>query len=155
MMQQSTGIGKQGRPTAQEPCAAWRITGTRGPKSLKREGRLTIGALGRRRSKNMSLRSRVGNIDPPKPTQAPTPPAAELPPPAAELPPPVAEHFMVALIPQASSDLQRTHERTQLSRTDLVNRAITLYEFADAEQHAGSELILRRPTGEEHVVKFL
>jgi hypothetical protein len=83
------------------------------------------------------------------------PPFAELPPPIAELPPPIAEQLTVPLIKKASSDLRRTHERTQLSRADIVNRAVSFYEFVDAEQHAGSELIIRRRNGEQHIVKFI
>jgi hypothetical protein len=69
--------------------------------------------------------------------------------------PPIAERITVALVPKASADLQRTQSRTQLSKTDIVNRAVQLYEFADTEQSQGSELIIRRPSGEEHIVKLL
>jgi hypothetical protein len=69
--------------------------------------------------------------------------------------PAIAERITVALVPKASADLQRTQSRTQLSKTDIVNRAVSFYEFADAEQTAGSELIIRRPSGEEHIVRLL
>jgi hypothetical protein len=36
----------------------------------------------------------------------------------------------------ASSSLHPTHERTGLIKTDIVNRAITLYEFVDARSMA-------------------
>ncbi len=88
----------------------------------------------------MTQRSRAnGGLDRPDATQAP----------------PATERITVALVPKASADLQRTQARTQLSKTDIVNRAVSFYEFADAEQSAGAELILRRPTGEEHIVKLL
>jgi hypothetical protein len=69
--------------------------------------------------------------------------------------PPIAERITVALVPKASADLRRTQRRTELSKTDIVNRAVSLYEFADAEQSDGAELIIRRSSGEEHVVRLL
>jgi hypothetical protein len=54
-----------------------------------------------------------------------------------------AERITVALIPKASADLAALQARTSLSKTDLVNRAITLYEFVDAQLQAGHDLILR------------
>lgn len=173
MMQQSTEPDAHSMPKTPPPDADWGIPPTSGLKGRGRGrergqgGWLAIGALGRRRSKIMPLRSKSGRTAPPRPTHTPPllgqlpPPAAELPPPLpplpppAELPPPVAELLTAALIPRASTDLQQVQERTQLSRTDIVNRALTLYNFVDAEQRAGSELILRRSNGEEHIVKFL
>ena len=59
------------------------------------------------------------------------------------------ERITVALIPKAGEDLQRLQERTALSKTDITNRAITLYEFIDAQVRAGSQLLIRNErTGE-------
>ncbi len=53
-------------------------------------------------------------------------------------------------------DLQRLQDRTSLSKTDLVNRAITLYEFIEAQQRAGRELLVRdSKTGEMQTVLIL
>jgi len=60
----------------------------------------------------------------------------------------------VALVPKAASDLQSTHERTRMPKTDIVNRAVSLYEFVDAEMSAGAELIVRRD-GEDYIVELL
>jgi hypothetical protein len=70
--------------------------------------------------------------------------------------PPVAvdERVTVALVPKAATDLQSTHERTRMSKTDIVNRAVSLYEFVEAEMSTGAELIVRRD-GEDYVVKLL
>ena len=68
-------------------------------------------------------------------------------------PPVTAEHFLAALIAQAAADLERTAGRRQLSKTDVVNRAVTLYEFIDAELYAGAEFILRR-RGRDHRLHF-
>ena len=62
----------------------------------------------------------------------------------------------VALIPKAENDLQRLQERTNLSTTDLANRAITSYEFLDAQLRAGRDLIVRdNRTGQAHLVQLL
>jgi hypothetical protein len=59
------------------------------------------------------------------------------------------DRITVALIPGAEGDLRRLQEHTNLSKTDLVNRAITSYEFLDAQLHAGRRLVIRdKETGE-------
>jgi hypothetical protein len=74
----------------------------------------------------------------------------------ARLQPPVVDRITVALIPKAGEDLQHLQDRTSLSKTDLVNRAITLYEFIDAQQREGRELLVRDSnSGETQTVVFL
>ena len=58
------------------------------------------------------------------------------------------------LVAKAAADLQNVHERTHLSKTDIVNRAVSLYEFVDAELSAGAELVVRRD-GQEYLIKLL
>jgi len=66
------------------------------------------------------------------------------------------DRITVALIPQAAADLQLLQDRTSLSKTDLVNRAITLYEFVDTQLKEGRDLLLRdKNTGETQLVRFL
>jgi hypothetical protein len=60
----------------------------------------------------------------------------------------------VVLVDKAATDLQTTHERTHLSKTDIVNRAVSLYEFVDAELSAGAEFIIRRD-GQDYLVKLM
>jgi hypothetical protein len=68
----------------------------------------------------------------------------------------VGERITVALIPKAGEELQRLQEDTGLSKTDLVNRAITLYEFIDAQRRSGRDLLLRdEDTGEIQTVLIL
>jgi hypothetical protein len=68
----------------------------------------------------------------------------------------VSERITVALVPKAGEDLQRLQDRTSLSKTDLVNRAITLYEFIDAQQRAGRGLQIRdRESGETRTVLIM
>ncbi len=66
------------------------------------------------------------------------------------------ERITVALIPQSADDLQHLQDKTTLSKTDLVNRAITLYEFIDSQLRSEQDLILRdRKTGETQLIRFL
>ncbi len=67
-----------------------------------------------------------------------------------------AERITVALIPDAAGALATLQKRTGLSKTDLANRAITLYEFTDRQLAAGHDLILRdRETGETRIIRLL
>jgi hypothetical protein len=67
-----------------------------------------------------------------------------------------ADRITVALIRQASDDLQRLQDRTGLSKTDLTNRAIILYEFIDSQLKAGKDLIVQdNETGQSQLVKLL
>lgn len=71
--------------------------------------------------------------------------------------PPVAtaDRITVALVAKAANDLQITHDRTRLSKTDIVNRAVSLYEFIDAELSAGAELLVRRGDGQDLLIKLM
>lgn len=89
----------------------------------------------------MSRTSRDGSKLPVSTDDTPTSPAA-------------SGRITVALIDKAANDLQITHERTGLSKTDIVNRALSLYQFVDAELGAGAEFIVRRD-GREFLLKLL
>ena len=66
------------------------------------------------------------------------------------------EAITVILIAKAGDDLRRLQARTNLSRTDLANRAITLYEFIDAQLRVGHDIIARdKETGEDRLVRLL
>ena len=68
----------------------------------------------------------------------------------------VVGRVTVALVPKAAEDLQRTVERTGLSKTDIVNRALSLYEYVDTHVAAGDELLIRdKQTGQMVVIKLL
>ena len=69
-------------------------------------------------------------------------------------PPTVAARITVSLMPKAASDLQKTHDRTLMSKTDIINRVLSLYEFVEGELTGGAELVIRRD-GQDHLVKFL
>ena len=57
-------------------------------------------------------------------------------------------------LPKALADLQKTHDRTRMSKTDIINRAVSLYELIEGELTDGAEVIIRRD-GRDHYVKFL
>jgi hypothetical protein len=57
--------------------------------------------------------------------------------------PPVAERITVALIPKVADILLILQERTNLSKTDLVNRALTLLDFFEAQMDAGRDILIR------------
>ena len=65
-----------------------------------------------------------------------------------------ADRITVGLIPKAAGGLAALRERTDLSKTDLVNRAISLYEFIDAQIAGGRELVLRDADGTMQLVKL-
>jgi hypothetical protein len=66
------------------------------------------------------------------------------------------DRITVALIPRVADDLQKLLDRTGLSKTDLVNRAITLYEFIDQELSTGRDLLVRdKASGETQVIRLL
>lgn len=69
---------------------------------------------------------------------------------------PSPERITVALIPKAVADLQHLQDKTSLSKTDLVNRAISLYEFIDEQTRAGQDLLLRdHETKEIQLVRLI
>lgn len=70
--------------------------------------------------------------------------------------PPVVERITVALVRKAGEDLQQLQDRTGMSKTDIVNRAISVYEFIESEVQAGNDLFVRdQKTGETQLVRFL
>ena len=70
--------------------------------------------------------------------------------------PTVADRITVALVSKAAADLAELQKRTGLSKTDVVNRAISLYEFVDAQIKDGNDLLVRDPrTKETQLVRLL
>lgn len=65
------------------------------------------------------------------------------------------ERITVSLIPQASAALAATLSRSGLSKTDVVNRAVTLYDFITERVSEGDEIVLASPGGQQKAVKFL
>jgi methylmalonyl-CoA mutase N-terminal domain/subunit len=69
--------------------------------------------------------------------------------------PPAVERITVSLVRKTWEDLQRIQDRTGMSKTDIVNRAISAYEFIESEIQTGHDLLVRdRKTGETQLVRF-
>lgn len=67
-----------------------------------------------------------------------------------------SERITVALIAKVAEDLQRLQGATGLSKTDIVNRSISLYEFLQTQMDANNDIIVRdKATGETQIVRFL
>lgn len=68
----------------------------------------------------------------------------------------VAERITIGLVPKTAAELQQVVEMTGLSKTDIVNKAISLYAFMEHGTRDGYELLRRnRDTGELEVIRFL
>ena len=68
--------------------------------------------------------------------------------------PDILDQITVVLVSKAATDLARTRERTRMSKTDIVNRAISLYDFLDSERESGAELLIRRRDGQNYLVEL-
>ena len=61
----------------------------------------------------------------------------------------------LTLVSGVAAELAQTCMRSELSRTDIVNRAISLYEFLDKERACGTEMLLRRRDGATFLVELI
>jgi hypothetical protein len=69
--------------------------------------------------------------------------------------PAVADRVNVVLVTEAAEALDVLQARTGKKKVDLVNRALTIYEFIDTELRAGKQIILRDPEGRDQLVKII
>jgi hypothetical protein len=69
--------------------------------------------------------------------------------------PPVVDRVNVALVAEAAEALDKLQSRTRMKKVDVVNRAVRLYEFIDAEIRAGNQLLIRDEEGKDYMVKLL
>jgi hypothetical protein len=68
----------------------------------------------------------------------------------------VAERITVGLIPKVANELNELVRTTGLTKTDLVNRALTLSAFVNEQLAAGNHLVIRNgKTGETERVTLL
>lgn len=68
--------------------------------------------------------------------------------------PTTVDRITVALIAEAAEAMSKLQARTGLKKVDIVNRALAIYEFIDAEMRAGNQVLLRGPDGREQLVKI-
>lgn len=66
--------------------------------------------------------------------------------------PEVVERVNVALIAEAALALAALQERTGKTKVDIINRALQVYGWADAEQRAGNRIIVRDSSAVDQVV---
>ena len=66
------------------------------------------------------------------------------------------DRMSVSLIPRTVEELEQLHEKTGMSKTDIVNRAISLYAFVTEQLDSGQDLVVRnRQTGELQLIQLL
>jgi hypothetical protein len=68
--------------------------------------------------------------------------------------PAVVERVNVALIADTAAALGKLQQRTGLKKVDIVNRAVQLYEFVEAQMREGKELVVRDADGTDRLVKI-
>lgn len=67
-----------------------------------------------------------------------------------------SERVTVGLIPKTVEELERLRTKTGTSKTDVVNRSISLYAFITEQIQAGRQIVLRDPqTGELELVHLI
>lgn len=68
----------------------------------------------------------------------------------------VINRITVGIIPKAWTELLRLMASTKFNRTDVVNRAISVYAMVDDNVRDGYELVFRDPkTGKERIVEII
>jgi hypothetical protein len=75
--------------------------------------------------------------------------------PSSDQPTAVVDRVNVALVVDAAEALDKLQSRTGVKKVDIVNRALRLYEFIDAELRAGNKILIRDEDGKDSVVKLL
>jgi hypothetical protein len=65
------------------------------------------------------------------------------------------ERVTVMLTPETAAGLARLRERKRRTKTELVNRAITVYEFIDGLAAGDSVVLVRAQDGTVQEVRFL
>lgn len=68
----------------------------------------------------------------------------------------VITRITVGIIPKVWTELRRLMANTRYNRTDVVNRAISVYAMVDDNMRDGYELVFRDPvTGKERIVEII
>lgn len=66
----------------------------------------------------------------------------------------VKTEITVKLVSKAEGDLTWLIRHMRLSKTDVVNRAITLYRFVEETRKNGGQILIRSKKGEVREVKL-
>jgi Ribbon-helix-helix protein, copG family len=67
---------------------------------------------------------------------------------------PVEEMITVYLTDAASAALRELHARSGMSKTDLINRALHLYDYWDQQVRNGTTWVMRHSDGTTETVKL-
>jgi len=65
------------------------------------------------------------------------------------------ERVTINLVPRASRALERIVELTGDSKTDTINRALRVYAVLEHVMSRGGEVLIRRGSGEQEVIRFI
>lgn len=60
---------------------------------------------------------------------------------------PASERYSVTLVPPAVQAVTELTESTGLSKADVINRAVQIYAFLNAQMRDGAEVLLRGADG--------
>ena len=63
-----------------------------------------------------------------------------------------SERLTVNLIPRAAEALASAATRTGLSKTDVVNRALQMYDYLEGLHGDGAQILVREQSGDEQVM---
>jgi hypothetical protein len=67
-----------------------------------------------------------------------------------------SERITIGMIPRVTGELEQLRAISGMSKTDLVNRAISLYSFITKQLQAGRQIVIRDPqTGEHELVHLI
>ena len=68
---------------------------------------------------------------------------------------PVAERITIGLLPKTAKQLEDMKTSTGMSKADIVNRAITLYEYVTSSIEAGDSILIRRADGQLEQLRLI
>jgi hypothetical protein len=58
-----------------------------------------------------------------------------------------SERYSVTFVPPAVQAIAELTESTGLSKADVINRAVQIYAYLEAQKRTGADLVLRGPDG--------
>lgn len=68
----------------------------------------------------------------------------------------VVKRVTIGIIPKAWEELITLMQRTRFNRTDVINRAISVYHMVDEQLRNGQELVFRDPKSKkEKIVEII
>lgn len=65
------------------------------------------------------------------------------------------QRVTVNLITKSSDSLDRLASRSGMSKTDVINRALQLYDFIDTEIATGKQILIRSGDDDDQVLRLI